>query len=430
VRAARYADGDLRELRVNLEVQGKEGPREVGMAVNRDCRVGGTRLFLASDFGPAALVHWRQADGASKREAVLLTERKSGTFEGGSTGLDGSRAHLRMSVDSAGHASPLVEVRVMKDDALRLSGEARVGEAIPVASGLTVAVEGTPFWARIRASRDPSLWLAYVGFALLIAGATLVFTVVKLDFCLVTTPTGDREHVLVALKPHRFAPLCEDRFRQFVEEQGGQAPAPAQESIESRAPEDARPPGKPAVRRLRARLAGWLFVLSGGILLTSCSQSSNDQARKLVERYNRVVSEAYRRGDVKLIGPVVGPREGKKLTGLIGVRLDFGLTLDSHLLALEVAGVERTNNVMRVRTKERWRYRDLRIGSGEQVGEESLDSYEMLYVFTNINKAWLVDEIRFAKPPWIGRSQAPWAADRKAPVAAARSATPPKQAHP
>lgn len=181
-----------------------------------------------------------------------------------------------------------------------------------------------------------------------------------------------------------------------------------------------------SVRWLRSRLAGWLFLSLCGTLLTSCKQSPSQQARTLVERYNRIVSEAYRRGDVKLIAPVVGPKEGKKLTGLIGVRLDFGLTLDSHLLSLEVTGVEQSNSQMRVRTKERWRYRDLKVGTGEQVGEESLDSYEMLYIFTNINKAWLVDEIRFTTPPWVGRKQTPRIADRQAAPALPLPATPPR----
>ena len=162
------------------------------------------------------------------------------------------------------------------------------------------------------------------------------------------------------------------------------------------------------------RRQGVALALLCGTLLTSCRPSATEQARALVERYNKVVSEAYRRGDAKLVSPVVGPREGKKLSGLISVRSDFGLVLDSHLLSLEVTGVERAKDVMRVSTRERWRYRDLRVGSGQQVGEESFDSYEMLYMFTNLNQAWLVDEIRFTKPPWVGRGQGAGAADRKA----------------
>ncbi len=160
-----------------------------------------------------------------------------------------------------------------------------------------------------------------------------------------------------------------------------------------------------------SRLCALLFIVA----LASCQRVSIQEAQQLVERYNRTVSEAYRRGDVRMIDSVVGPRskDGKNLTGLIGARLDLGITLDANLLALEVTGVERSQDELRVRTKERWRYRDLKIGSGEQIGEDSLDSYEMLYIFQKINRAWMVDEIRFAAPPQVGRKTTPWGADRR-----------------
>jgi hypothetical protein len=430
VRANRYTTGDLRELGVRLEVQEESGSREVGMAVNHDLRLAGTRLFLASDFGPAALVHWRQGGKDSKREAALLTEQRQGTFEGTSVASDGSCAYLRMSVDPGGSPSPVVEVRVMKDNALRFVGHTRVGETVSVPGGLTFTVEGTPLWVRMRASRDPALWLAYLGFALLIAGATILFMIIKLDVCRVITPLGDRERVFVALKPQRFAPLFEERFQRLVEQEGGQPSPRGQTPVKDEARDRARPPVEPAALPLRSGLAGRVFLLLCATFLTSCGKSPVEQARALVERYNQVVSEAYRRGDVKLIDPVVGPREGKKLTGLIGVRLDLGLTLDSHLLSLEVTAVERSKDLMRVSTRERWRYRDLRIGSGKQVGEESMDSYEMLYIFTNSNNAWLVDEIRFTQPPQVGRTQTAWLADRKPAPAAATSTAPPEGKQP
>jgi len=157
-----------------------------------------------------------------------------------------------------------------------------------------------------------------------------------------------------------------------------------------------------------------MWLLAGGILVftSGCDRVSQSQAKQLVERYNRVVSEAYRRGDVRLIDPVVGPNEGKKLTGLIGVRLDLGITLDSQLLSLEVTGFEQAKAALQVHTKEKWSYRDLKIGTGAQVGESSHDAYEMTYYFTNMNKTWLVDEIKFAAPPQIGRTNVPWVADR------------------
>ena len=166
-----------------------------------------------------------------------------------------------------------------------------------------------------------------------------------------------------------------------------------------------------------------LLLLFCGALLTSCKQSPTDQARTLVEHYNRVVSEAYRRGDERLIGAVVGPKERKRLSALIGARREFGLTLDSHLLSLELSVVERSNASMRVRTKERWRYRDLRDGTREQVGRESIDAFEILYLFTNLNRGWLVDEVRVTKLPRVGQGQTSGTTDRIAAPGVAGTAT-------
>ncbi len=148
------------------------------------------------------------------------------------------------------------------------------------------------------------------------------------------------------------------------------------------------------------------------LMLTSCGQrvDTND-ARRLVKRYNTVVSEAYRRADIKLIDSVVSDNEGKKLTGLIGVRLDMGLTMDASLLELEMISVEQDDKSLRVRTKEQWYYRDLKIGTGEQVGPDSYDSYEMMYFFVHDNDKWLVDKIEFAGPPQVGREVQPWTSD-------------------
>jgi hypothetical protein len=233
---------------------------------------------------------------------------------------------------------------------------------------------------------------------------------VKLDFCVIVTPLGEREKVFLALKPQRFVPLFQERFEDFVREQ---------QQLCSRRGNEAQTSTRLEAPHIGSyslgRPVSTLLLLAGCVAVTpGCGRVSPAHARQLVERYNQVVSEAYRRGDVRLIDPVVGPNEGKKLTGLIGVRLDLGITLDSHLLSLEVTGVEQGKNELRVNTRERWSYRDLKIGTGEQVGEASQDSYEMTYYFTNVNHAWLVDQIKFAAPPQVGRASTPWIADRSA----------------
>ncbi|MCX6903994.1 MAG: cytochrome c biogenesis protein ResB, partial [Verrucomicrobia bacterium] len=419
VKAVRYQSGDLRDLKVELAVQGRRGLERAELAVNHDLKAGGGRVFLGSDFGPAALLEWQGPGGASKREATMLTAHGRGDYEGVSAGPNGLRAYLRAGMGSNGAHPNLVEVRVMKDGGLLFTGAARVGQTVALQTGERLVLHGTPFWARLRGSRDAALWLAYAGFALVLTGVVFIFTLVKVDGCIAVTPVGERERVLVALKPQRFAPLFAERFQQLVRDQGGPVEQEERSEAEVRPPgmPHAQPPcGMPVGQPLAAAargLAVWTWLLSCLLFLAGCQRSSLSQARQLVERYNRVVAEAYRRGDVKLIDPVVGPNEGKKLTGLIGVRLDLGMTLDSQMLALEVTGVQKAKDELRVQTRERWRYRDRKIGTGEQVGEESLDSYEMLYIFKKSGKDWLVDEIKFTSAPQVGRKRPTWLADRR-----------------
>ena len=409
VKASHYQDGDLRELKVQLSLQRDQGSQPVELAVNRDFRTGRGRVFLGSDFGPAALVEWQSAGNAPKREAALLAKKAGGAFEGASAGPNSLRAYLRAQIGADGAHPVSIEVRVMRDGALLFTGDARPGQAVSLRSGEKLLLLGTPFWVRLRGNHDPALGLAYLGFVLVMAGVVLIFAVVKVDFCILATRMGERERIFVALKPQRFAPLFQERFDQLVREcAAGTLPAPSKTNPAGERP-GARWFGTPA-----SQGATVLLLLCLG-LATGCRKSAMDQARQLVERYNQVVAEAYRRGDVRLIDPVVGPNEGKKLTGLIGVRLDLGLTLDSQLLALEVIRAEQSKDELRVTTKERWSYRDRKIGTGEQVGEASLDSYEMLYVFKKTGPAWLVDEIAFTSPPQVTRKQMSWLATSKSP---------------
>ena len=135
----------------------------------------------------------------------------------------------------------------------------------------------------------------------------------------------------------------------------------------------------------------------------------------LVTRYNQVVSEAYRKNDVRLIDEAVAPDapDGRRILGLIGVRIDMGLTLDARLEALEVTKVEQTRDDLQVRTREQWRYRDVQTATGRQVGEASVDHYEMLYRFSYHKGTWLVEETRFTASPQVGRKEVPWTIDAK-----------------
>jgi cytochrome c biogenesis protein ResB len=354
VEAQRHEAGDLRSLSVRLTV-GSEGggsPREAVVPINGSVKASGVRLFVGSDYGPAALLEWQAATGgAPARSAALLNSVNGQRFEGALLGPSGEEAHLRAEVDRAGHRPTRIEVRVMKEGALLSAGDVAAGQSLALPDGGTLTLRGAPFWVRLHASRDPALWLIYLGFASVIAGVAIAF-----------------------------------------------AAAPAR-----------------AVCAPRSCLAVAPALVLMAIVASSCTRSDADRAKRLVERYNQVVAEAYRRGDVKLVDGVVGIVEGRRLTGLIGVRLDLGVTLDSQLLSLEVTASDRSRGEWRVRTNERWRYRDVRIGTGEQVGEEARDAYAMEYVFKRSGGTWVMEEIRFTSPPQVGRTQPLWLSERPAP---------------
>ena len=155
-----------------------------------------------------------------------------------------------------------------------------------------------------------------------------------------------------------------------------------------------------------------LILLS---LALGCGRVSTREAKVLVTHYNEVVCEAYRKGDIRIIDSVVGLNtpDGQRLTGLIGVRMDMGLTLDAHLESLEVTGVEQIKEDLRIRTKERWRYRDLKTDTGVQVGEASVDHYDMQYHFRKLKGIWLLEETKFATPPQVGRKEVPWSMEAR-----------------
>ena len=143
------------------------------------------------------------------------------------------------------------------------------------------------------------------------------------------------------------------------------------------------------------------------VSLAACGGLSGEQAVELVRRYNAKLIEAYRASDEQLAAGVCGPGELKKLAGLIAVKRDAGLALDSRLLSFEVRGVDREGAEVVVRTEERWYYRDRRIGSGEQVGQDSTDHYLMRYRLRQLGKRWVVDRVEWAAPPRVGRPRAP-----------------------
>jgi hypothetical protein len=154
-----------------------------------------------------------------------------------------------------------------------------------------------------------------------------------------------------------------------------------------------------------------LLAATGGL---ACQRSPTDaEAEALVRRYNALVSDAYRTGDFRAAQPVVGEDEIRRLAAHIGVRSDQGITLDARLVEITFKNFERKGDEAFVTTDERWHYLDRRIGSGEQVGQESRDQYVMRYRLKKAPGGWIVEGTEFAERPQVGRTELP---DRAPPM--------------
>jgi len=180
--ANRYEDGDLRDLAARITLHERDALRGAELSVNRDITTATGRLFLGADFGPAALLEWQKEGAPSVHEAVLLTDCGQGLYEGSSSGSNGLQAHVRTFIGRTVKHPESFEVRVMRGHALLSTGRPRVGQTVALHNGESMVIVGSPFWARVRGTHDPALGVAYAGFALVIAGAVMMFGMTSPDY--------------------------------------------------------------------------------------------------------------------------------------------------------------------------------------------------------------------------------------------------------
>lgn len=150
-----------------------------------------------------------------------------------------------------------------------------------------------------------------------------------------------------------------------------------------------------------------LFLVAILAVVASCGRGSKQEAEQAVRTYIARLIDAYRTSDESLVDPLVSDQQGMKLLGLIGVKRDAGVVLDAKLLEIQFVRTAREGGRWVVETKERWYYRDRRIGSGAQVGPDSTDSYTMRYSFSRKDGKYILEDLSFAEKPQVGRTSAP-----------------------
>jgi ResB-like family protein len=223
----RYPSGALRTLRARLVVE-RAVPREEAIAVNAPLDLGRERLYLSSTHGCAAFVEVER-QGSVERRILMLDEAADREFVRSEFYPDGLELRLRAMGGARGERPAALEVRALRDGALVALGSLRPGEALALSGGGRIALADLRWWARFSASRDLSAWPAFAGFFLALLGAVLMFTLVPVDEAVIVRVEGDRERVVVALRPLRFAPLFRERLERLVRDEGGsglQGPGP------------------------------------------------------------------------------------------------------------------------------------------------------------------------------------------------------------
>ncbi|MBI5607618.1 MAG: cytochrome c biogenesis protein ResB [Deltaproteobacteria bacterium] len=220
LRDERYPSGALKELAARVRLGQGAASREVEIAVNTPLDLGAVRLYLTSMGGTAALVE--VGSGVAKPVALLLrpvgddAEEYSGE-------VAGMELHLRAGRSKTGAMPQQVHLRVLHGGGLRYSGPVAVNEGAGLADGKRFVLRDLRRWSQFRARRDDALGLAWCGLATGLLGALLIYGVSPTLWMVRVEPLGDRDRVLVKMKPLRFAPLHRERFARLVQREGGPA---------------------------------------------------------------------------------------------------------------------------------------------------------------------------------------------------------------
>jgi hypothetical protein len=190
-------------------------------AINDPARVGSVSIYVDALHGPAAFVVLQGA-GEELRRVVLLREAPGGDVA--SEWLrDGTELRFRAERPAKALLPGRVAVRALRRGALLGSGSVAPGEQLAFPGGARVELAGLRWWSRFTAKRDPSVAVAFAGIALALLGAIMNVAFVRTD-ALVRVQAGTEpgtEHVLVALRPRRLAPMFGARFEALVRSEGG-----------------------------------------------------------------------------------------------------------------------------------------------------------------------------------------------------------------
>jgi hypothetical protein len=208
----RYASGALERLEAKVTLLADQ-PRQATLAINAPLELGDARtLYLLQAHGVSAVLVERRQGGAETTRLIDLDEAGA-QLRGGFRSPDGWEVRLSAAQPEEG-VPDRAEVRAVRGGALLALQTVPVGGRLALDPGTSLELAGFGRWATVKANRDPSLPLFVAGVVTALLGVLLMFGVVTVDSA--AWREGDR--LVVAMRPHRFAPLFGDRFERLRKE--------------------------------------------------------------------------------------------------------------------------------------------------------------------------------------------------------------------
>lgn len=216
----RYPSRRLARLAARVRVGDGERALDLPVEVNAPLDLGGTRLYLAQDYGVAALYEIVGGPAAG-RHVSLLGMYEDGEFVRAEILPEGWVVRARSEPGPGDGRPRAVEVRVLRAGGLLASGMLAPGDVLALPDGGRLVLNDLRWWARFNGARDASALPAYAGFAIVVLGAILLFGVIPVDTLVRVVPEDGMERVTVALRARRLTPLFAERFGRRIALEGG-----------------------------------------------------------------------------------------------------------------------------------------------------------------------------------------------------------------
>jgi hypothetical protein len=142
------------------------------------------------------------------------------------------------------------------------------------------------------------------------------------------------------------------------------------------------------------------FLLALAVFLGACNAKVASEAHEAdpvkgtVMRYNQLVSEGYRKGDMNLMQEVTNHEQAEKLYFHMAAMGEGKLRLDSTLKDIKFVSIEFPHpDQATVQTRETWDFTQVDIRTEKKFAQEKDFIYQMGYLLKKNNGRWMVDSV-------------------------------------